>query len=186
MVRIYYKSEEAAKTAQDVFESEIIGDDHGMAEGLEEGSFIPGVIRQATRDLTRGSIKNMRASVEGTIGGVTRRASLSSLEKAARGGGERSRKNKHNSPVTMILDYIESSGVWGLELPLSLVWEMCVVRPDITPPEGWETGRPSEPAFMGMNLHTLCVPSKPTVVLYQYAEEPSDPTLPPHGTHPAL
>ena len=39
---------------------------------------------------------------------------------------------------------------------------------DIKPIIGWETGRPSVPAFMDMNLHAVRGDSEPDVVLLQY------------------
>jgi len=65
---------------------------------------------------------------------------------------------------------------WGLDLPEPLIREMYIVRSDLTPVMGWETGRRSEPAFMDMNLHAIRGKSEPQVVLYQYDE--SDPMNP--------
>jgi len=42
-----------------------------------------------------------------------------------------------------------------------------IIRADISPMVGWETGRASEPAFMDMNLHAVRDESLPKVVLYQ-------------------
>ena len=54
---------------------------------------------------------------------------------------------------------------------------MYIVRPDLTPAVGWETGRESEPAFLDMNLHALRDPnSAPSVVLYQFdKKDPMNP-----------
>ena len=41
-------------------------------------------------------------------------------------------------------------GAIGLDIPERLMWEALVVRQDISHKPGWETGRPSEPAFMDM------------------------------------
>ncbi|CAK9052876.1 unnamed protein product [Durusdinium trenchii] len=43
----------------------------------------------------------------------------------------------------------------GLEIPERLFREVYVQRADISRSADWQTGRPSEPAFMDMNLHTL-------------------------------
>jgi len=58
--------------------------------------------------------------------------------------------------------------VFGLDVPEPLLKETYIMRADISPFVGWETGRPSEPAFMDMNLHAVRGSSVPTVVLYQH------------------
>jgi len=66
--------------------------------------------------------------------------------------------------------------VFGLELPEPLMREAYIMRQDISPVMGWETGRRSEPAFMDMNLHAIRDDSEPTVVLFQNDEsEPMNP-----------
>jgi hypothetical protein len=62
---------------------------------------------------------------------------------------------------------------FGLSVPERLLWEAYVIRRDISHPEGWETGRPSEAAFMDMNLHAIREPSSmaPTVVLWQHDKD---------------
>jgi len=57
---------------------------------------------------------------------------------------------------------------FGIDAPEPLVKETYIMRSDISPIVGWETGRPSEPAFMDMNLHAVRGNSVPTVVLYQH------------------
>jgi len=69
-------------------------------------------------------------------------------------------------------------GVYGLDIPETILREVYINAPDITPLSGWETGRKSEPAFMDMNLAGLRSASEPKIVLYQSdAEDP----LNPHG-----
>jgi len=52
--------------------------------------------------------------------------------------------------------------------------EFYVLRPDLSPLLGWETGRPSQPAFLNMNLHSVrwtkdgTPPSDPSACLYQF------------------
>ena len=49
--------------------------------------------------------------------------------------------------------------------------EVYIMRADVSPVVGWETGRDSEPAFLDMNLHSLrdgaSGATEPAVVLYQ-------------------
>ncbi|CAE7554053.1 unnamed protein product [Symbiodinium pilosum] len=55
--------------------------------------------------------------------------------------------------------------------------EVYIMRPDISPMLGWETGRDSEPAFMDMNLHAVRdEKTAPQVVLYQF--DSADPMNP--------
>mmetsp|Transcript_21290 Transcript_21290/g.47014 ORF Transcript_21290/g.47014 Transcript_21290/m.47014 type:complete len:772 (-) Transcript_21290:99-2414(-) len=60
--------------------------------------------------------------------------------------------------------------VFGLDLPEPLVREAYLMKPDLSPVMGWETGRRSEPAYMNMNLHAVRDASEPKVVLYQTDE----------------
>lgn len=65
---------------------------------------------------------------------------------------------------------------FGIELPEALLREAYIMRSDLSPIMGWETGRKSEPAFMDMNLHAIRDVSEPKVVLYQNDEsEPMNP-----------
>lgn len=57
---------------------------------------------------------------------------------------------------------------YGLEIPERLMWEAFVVRQDISHPEGWDTLRPSEPAFMDMNMHAMREDSQPLAVIWQW------------------
>jgi len=66
--------------------------------------------------------------------------------------------------------------VYGLDLPEALLREAYIMKPDISPMVGWETGRASEPAFMNMNLHAVRGNSKPSVVLMEW--DPADPMNP--------
>jgi len=59
---------------------------------------------------------------------------------------------------------------FGLTMPEALMREAYIMRSDLTPVMGWETGRRSEPAFMDMNLHAIRGVSDPQVVLYQNDE----------------
>eukprot|EP00928_Gymnodinium_smaydae_P068037 TRINITY_DN5108_c0_g1_i1.p1 TRINITY_DN5108_c0_g1~~TRINITY_DN5108_c0_g1_i1.p1 ORF type:complete len:923 (+),score=68.23 TRINITY_DN5108_c0_g1_i1:40-2808(+) len=71
--------------------------------------------------------------------------------------------------IHMLDDYSHSEPcVWGLDVPEALFREAYIIRPDIRPPHGWEPGRPSEPAYMDMNFHSLREDSTPTVVLLQF------------------
>ena len=47
------------------------------------------------------------------------------------------------------------------------MWEAYVMRQDISHPVGWETGRPSEPAFMDLNLHATRDGSLPKASVWQ-------------------
>jgi len=67
--------------------------------------------------------------------------------------------------------------VKGIELPERLWKEAYVNRKDLTPMDGWETGRKSAPAFSNMNLHAIRDSVKaaedgddkfPHVALYQF------------------
>jgi len=77
--------------------------------------------------------------------------------------------------VINILEEYEPNA-WGLELPEALLRETYIMRSDLSPMLGWETGRKSEPAFMDMNMHATRDVSEPKVVLYQNDEsEPMNP-----------
>jgi len=66
--------------------------------------------------------------------------------------------------------------VYGLNMPALLVQEAYIMRPDLSPSIGWETGRSSEPAFMDMNMNAVCAQSEPDTVLYQCDEgDPMNP-----------
>lgn len=63
-----------------------------------------------------------------------------------------------NDPeVYKIDDYVESQGIYGIDVNERLFWEGYVVPNDITRPKGskYETGRPSIPEFQQMNIDTL-------------------------------
>eukprot|EP00931_Biecheleriopsis_adriatica_P049431 TRINITY_DN28597_c0_g1_i1.p1 TRINITY_DN28597_c0_g1~~TRINITY_DN28597_c0_g1_i1.p1 ORF type:complete len:767 (+),score=166.02 TRINITY_DN28597_c0_g1_i1:31-2331(+) len=62
------------------------------------------------------------------------------------------------------------SDAFGLDVPEPVMKEAYIMRPDISPMLGWETGRDSEPAFMDMNLHAVREKTTPEVVLYQFDE----------------
>ena len=82
--------------------------------------------------------------------------------------------------INMISDHEPQA--FGLDIPEPVVKESYIMRPDLTPVIGWETGRASEPAFMDMNLHSVrdgaAGKTSPQVVLYQF--DLSDP-MNPHG-----
>jgi len=72
------------------------------------------------------------------------------------------------------LDEFTGSSSWGLHIPERLFWEAFVTRQNISRPEGsgWETGRPSVPGFMDMNIHaTRCPDKKPRAVVWQHDQE---------------
>jgi hypothetical protein len=79
--------------------------------------------------------------------------------------------------MDMLDQYAEcASGAWGIELPERLLWEGFVMRQDISHPPGWETGRPSEPAFMDLNLHAVRERGEPSTCIWQYdAGDPMNP-----------
>ena len=92
-----------------------------------------------------------------------------------------------DNPVVKVLETEEGSHsgktreeLFGLSVPDRLLWEAYVVRQDITQPKGWETGRPSSPDYMDLNMQSIreVDPDNPPVVLYQFDEQ--DP-LNPHG-----
>lgn len=76
--------------------------------------------------------------------------------------------------ITDVDDY--GPAVLGLDLPEPLLREAYIIKADLTPVMGWETGRRSEPAFMDMNMHAIRGESDPQVCLFQYDE--SDPLNP--------
>ena len=78
--------------------------------------------------------------------------------------------------IWLIRDY--EPHTFGLDVPEPLVKEAYIMRPDVSPTIGWETGRPSVPQFMDMNLHGVRGDSKPRVCLFQH--DLSDP-MNPHG-----
>jgi len=67
---------------------------------------------------------------------------------------------------------------FGLDIPEAVVREAYIMKPDLSPIVGWETGRASVPQFMDMNLHGVRGDSLPRVVLLQH--DLSDP-MNPHG-----
>ena len=73
-----------------------------------------------------------------------------------------------DEPVIEIIRDYDETGMFGLDVPEPLMKETYIMRSDISPVIGWETGRPSEVAFMNANLQTVRGSSKPTVVLYQF------------------
>jgi len=73
--------------------------------------------------------------------------------------------------LEVVEDYVPNA--YGLLVAEGLVREAYIMRPDISPWVGWETGRKSEPAFMDMNLHAIRNASEPKVVLMQH--DKSDP-----------
>ena len=60
---------------------------------------------------------------------------------------------------------------YGLDMPERLLWQAFVVRQDISHPPGWEPGRPSEPAFMDLNLQAMREKKKPLAAIWQYDRE---------------
>jgi len=79
--------------------------------------------------------------------------------------------------IRLIRDYEPKA--FGLDVPEPLLRECYIGRgdkPDISPVIGWETGRPSVPQYMDMNLHSVRGDSRPPVCLYQH--DLSDPMNP--------
>ena len=67
-----------------------------------------------------------------------------------------------------------------MDVPELLLKEVYIMRPDLSPAVGWETGRDSEPAFLDMNMHAVrdgaAGTTSPTVVLYQFDQrDPMNP-----------
>ena len=75
---------------------------------------------------------------------------------------------KCDEPTISEVALYDSKGTYGLGLPERLLWQAYVVQQDISHPPGWETGRPSEPAFMDLNLHATRDGGLPLAVLWQY------------------
>ena len=65
----------------------------------------------------------------------------------------------------------------GLMVPERLLMEAYCHRADISHKPGWETGRPSEPAYMDLTLHaTRDLRAEPRVVVWQHdADDPLNP-----------
>jgi len=75
-----------------------------------------------------------------------------------------------------ITDINQYEGLYGMQVPETVVREAYIMRPDISFALGWDTGRNSEPDFMNMNIHAVRGDSKPEVVLYQTdSEDPMNP-----------
>jgi cAMP-dependent protein kinase regulator len=76
--------------------------------------------------------------------------------------------NMDNPSLDDLNDY--APDVYGLHVPEALVREAYIMRPDLSPVFGWETGRRSEPFSMDMNLHAIRgeTGKEPEVVLYQW------------------
>ena len=167
-VRVYYKSEELRNQASTAFsvtlEKQLSGDE--PAEASVAGGGLDSLRRQnSLQSLREESLKAAKTPRR------KRDKSVFSADAAA----EEAAKKVVNIDDYAVFDYesnnFSASAVWGLELPLRLLWEIYVENADISHPVGWETGRKSEPAFMEMNLKGLTTPSAPTVVLYQFDKE---------------
>jgi len=77
--------------------------------------------------------------------------------------------------IHLVDDY---PGVFGIDLPETVLREAYIMKPDLEPFAGWETGRASEPAFMDMNFHAVRYRTDPLVCLYQWDV---DNPMNPHG-----
>jgi CRP-like cAMP-binding protein len=76
--------------------------------------------------------------------------------------------------VLAVREYEPSA--FGLDVPELLLMEVYIMRADVSPVVGWETGRDSEPAFLDMNRHSLRDGVAPPVVLYQFdTKDPLNP-----------
>eukprot|EP00929_Paragymnodinium_shiwhaense_P098622 TRINITY_DN600_c0_g3_i1.p1 TRINITY_DN600_c0_g3~~TRINITY_DN600_c0_g3_i1.p1 ORF type:complete len:836 (+),score=202.96 TRINITY_DN600_c0_g3_i1:169-2676(+) len=73
-----------------------------------------------------------------------------------------------SSEIFMLDEY--APDVFGMSIPEALVREAYIMRPDLSPVFGWETGRRSEPFSMDMNLHGVRGENGkiPEVVVFQY------------------
>ena len=72
-------------------------------------------------------------------------------------------------PMLEDLDaYCVKQDTWGLDMPERLLWEVYVVRKDISHTPGWETGRVSEPAFMDLNMQATREGKAPLASIWQY------------------
>lgn len=78
-------------------------------------------------------------------------------------------------PELILLDEYEPDA-FGIDMPEPLMKEAYIMRHDLSPMVGWETGRDSEPAFMDMSLHSTRGTSNPKVVVYQF--DSADPMNP--------
>lgn len=74
-----------------------------------------------------------------------------------------------DEPQIRLLDE-HAPKAWGIDIPERLFMEAFVMRQDISHPQGWDTGRPSEPAYMDLNLHSTRDGKLPKVVVWQYDE----------------
>lgn len=93
---------------------------------------------------------------------IARQTAINTLTDIMREGS----LNIENEYIETLSDYEPKA--FGLDIPEPLVKEAYIMRPDISPIIGWETGRGSEPAFMDMNLHSVRGTSKPSICLYQF------------------
>jgi len=103
---------------------------------------------------------------------MAREIALTNLNKTLR---EARSDMKIDDPTISLIRTYEPK-CFGLDVPEPLMKEQYIMRADISPFVGWETGRPSEPAFMDMNLHAVRGNSSPTVVVYQ--QDLADPMNP--------
>jgi len=95
---------------------------------------------------------------------MAREIALTNMNKVLR---EARNELKIDDPTIHLIRTYEPK-TFGIDAPEPLVKETYIMRSDITQFVGWETGRPSEPAFMDMNLHAVRGNTQPTVVLYQH------------------
>jgi len=67
---------------------------------------------------------------------------------------------------------LDDGNLPGIEMAERLFVEAFIQRADISHPPGWDTGRPSEPDFMDLNLQSTRTrdPAQPAVVVFQYDE----------------
>uniref|UniRef100_A0A7S2G2G8 Uncharacterized protein n=1 Tax=Haptolina brevifila TaxID=156173 RepID=A0A7S2G2G8_9EUKA len=67
---------------------------------------------------------------------------------------------------------LEESG-YGLEIGERLFVQVYIQQADISHPPGWETGRPSEPDYMDLNLQSArkVDPLHPRVVIFQFDDQ---------------
>jgi len=96
-----------------------------------------------------------------------RKEALEKLQQTLQAGWERLRIEDES--INMLDEY--APDMYGLELPEVLLREVYIEQSDISPMVGWETGRPSIPQFMDMNLHAIRGGSSPKVCLYQFDQQ---------------
>ena len=134
--------------------------------------------------LQQGLVDNLKGGVDILKGGMDRLLKGGAAESSAslKQGGqaellaamEELERTKMSRPKVDILDGCLPA--YGLQLPERLFIEALVMRRDISHPPGWDTGRPSQPAYMDMNLQATRGGGWPAAVVWQYdCKQPMNP-----------